>query len=124
MARLESECWLRFWPSLDVFATPFAGSSPSEFVDVCYCKILELFAGYSLGARLASSSPQPSPSEQADECILFLGPLPFSCAFIFYYFMPNSCTITHKSKVPRSRIIVLQFIKNEGGFEHISKEME
>ena len=84
MARLASECWLRFSPSLDVFATLLAGSSPSEFVDVCYCKILELFAGFSLGARLASSSPQPSPSEQADECILFLVPLP---TFLWLHFL-------------------------------------
>ena len=97
MARLASECWLRFSPSLDVFATHLAGSSPSECGDVCHCKILELFAGLSLDARLASPSPQPSPSEQADECLFYLIPLPnFLCLhFLLFhaYFLHNNTQI-------------------------------
>ena len=97
MARLASECWLRFSPSLDVFATHLAGSSPSECGHVCHCKILELFAGLSLDARLASPSPQPSPSEQADECLFYLIPLPnFLCLhFLLFhaYFLHNNTQI-------------------------------
>ena len=96
-ARLASECWLRFSPSLEVFTTHLASSSPNEFGHVCHCKLLEHFAGLSLDARLASASPQPSPSEQADECLFDLIPLPnFLCLhFLLFhaYFLHNNTQI-------------------------------
>jgi hypothetical protein len=71
--RLASECWLRFSPKLNELATTFAISSPGEFIDI----LLELFAGRSPSEQ---ASPQPSPSEHADECLFSLVPLPtFLC---------------------------------------------
>jgi hypothetical protein len=78
----------------------------------------------SLAARLASTSLHHSPSEHADECFLSWFLCQLSCVFVFYSFMPNSCTITHKLRVPRSFHIVLQIIKSKGGFEHFFYKKE
>ena len=47
-----------------------------------------------------------------------------SCVLNFNYFMPSSCTITHKSKAPSLFINVMHFIKNQGNFDNFSREIE
>ena len=89
-----------------------------------FCPSLGVFAGISLRARLASTSLPHSPSELAYVCFLSWFLCHLSCALVFYSFMPNSCTITHKLKVPRSFHIVLQINKSKGGFEHFFDKKE
>ncbi|KAI5421883.1 hypothetical protein KIW84_045360 [Lathyrus oleraceus] len=88
-------------PSLgEAHASSFAPASLDGFATgIARWKLASGSPSDSLGARLASTSLHHSPSEYADECFLSWFLCQLSCVFVFYSFMPNSCTITHKLRV-------------------------